>query len=78
MMQVISTLGAALILAGYFGLQRDFFTREDRWFNVLNFLGSALLAWVAIVDRRIGFIILETVWALLSVPGMIRTKKSIV
>lgn len=72
MMQVVSLLGAALILAGYFGLQRGFFHRDDRWFNILNFAGSALLAWVAIVDRRVGFIILETVWALLSVPGMIK------
>ena len=73
MMQAISMMGAALILAGYFGLQRGFFTRTDRWFNILNFVGSALLAWVAIVDRRVGFIVLETVWAALSIPGMIRS-----
>lgn len=70
--QVISTVGAFLILLGYFGLQRGYFAREDRSFNVVNFVGSALLAWVAIVDQRIGFIVLEVVWALLSVPGMLR------
>ena len=74
--QVISTIGAFLILLGYFGLQRGFFAREDRMFNIVNFVGSALLAWVAIVDRRVGFIILETVWALLSIPGMLRRPRA--
>jgi hypothetical protein len=39
---------------------------------VLNFVGSGLLAWVAIHDRRAGFIILEVVWALASLPPLFR------
>ena len=70
--QVISLVGAIFILAAYFALQRDLLSRNDRWFNVMNFVGSALLAWVAIVDRRVGFIALETIWALLSIPGMLK------
>jgi drug/metabolite transporter (DMT)-like permease len=74
MMQLVSLLGAACILAGYAGLQKGWLGREDRAFNVLNFVGSMLLLWVAIVDRRTGFIVLETVWSALSVPGMLRRK----
>lgn len=72
--QFISLVGAALILAGYIGLQLGRFTRHDRLFNFLNFAGSALLTWVAVVDWRVGFIVLETVWALLSIPGMFRRR----
>ena len=70
--QSLSLVGAALILAGYIGLQLGRFSREDRLFNALNFIGSALLTWVAVNDWRVGFIILEAAWALLSVPGMFR------
>jgi hypothetical protein len=70
--QLISLAGALLILIGYVGLQLGWMGRENRMFNVLNFVGSSLLAWVAIVDWRVGFIVLETAWALLSIPGMFR------
>jgi hypothetical protein len=70
--QAVSLFGAALILVGYIGLQRGHFTRDNRLFNALNFAGSCLLTWVAVVDWRVGFIILEAAWALLSVPGMLR------
>lgn len=73
--QSISLVGAALILAGYLALQRGWLGRDDRSFNILNFVGSALLAWVAIVDWRVGFIVLETAWAVLSLPGMLRKKR---
>lgn len=70
--QVVSLSGAILVLIGYAALQRGLLQREDRWFNLLNFVGSALLAWIAILDRRWGFILLEVVWALLSIPPLLR------
>ncbi len=74
--QAISLLGALLILAAYVALQKGWMGRENRWFNFLNFAGSALLAWVAIVDWRLGFVVLESAWALLSFPGMFRRAPS--
>lgn len=75
--QLVSLLGALLILIGYVGLQLGWMGRENRMFNVLNFIGSALLAWVAIVDWRVGFIVLETAWALLSIPGIFRRSAAV-
>ena len=69
--QAVAVVGALLVLAGYLALQTGRLGRESRVFNALNFFGSALLTWVAIVDRRWGFILLEGVWALLSVPAMV-------
>ncbi len=74
--QVISLFGAAMILIAYIGLQRGRLGRNDRSFNVLNFAGSALLAWVAVIDWRMGFIVLEGAWALLSIPGMFRSGRT--
>ena len=62
------------MLVGYAALQTGKLGREDRLYNLLNFVGSGLLSWVAIVDRRWGFIVLEVMWALLSVPPLLRAK----
>jgi len=70
--QVAALTGAALVLIAFAALQLGKLGRADRSFNLLNFIGSALLAWVAIHDRRWGFIVLEVTWALLSLPRSIR------
>lgn len=70
--QLVSLVGAVLILAGYLALQLGWMSGQNRWFNVLNLVGSSLLAWVAVVDWRIGFIVLEGAWAVLSLAGLIR------
>jgi multisubunit Na+/H+ antiporter MnhB subunit len=72
--QLLSLVGAALILVAYIALQLGRFTQKDRIFNALNFLGSAMLTCVALADWRIGFIVLEAAWALLSIPGMFRRR----
>ena len=71
--QVISLLGAAMVLLAYLGYQRGWMTREQRVYNLLNLVGSAMLAWVAIADRRWGFIALEVIWALLSIPPLLKS-----
>ena len=73
--QVASLVGAACILAAYALLQAGRLDRESRLFNALNFVGSSILAWIAIVDRRWGFIVLEVVWALISLPGLLRPSR---
>jgi hypothetical protein len=74
--QIISLAGAALILAGYFALQFGRLRSHSFWFNLLNFVGSSLLAWVACIDRQAGFIVLEGAWAILSLAGMLRRKRT--
>lgn len=70
--QALSIIGAALLLIGFVSLQAGRMRNDGAAFNVLNFIGSGLLAWVAIHDRRAGFIILEVVWALASLPPLLR------
>lgn len=73
--QTLSLVGAALLLIGFVSMQARRMRNDGALFNALNFMGSGLLAWVAIHDRRLGFIILEVVWALVSVPPMYRALK---
>lgn len=72
--QIISLVGAIMILAAYASNQRGWLDKDRPAYNLLNLVGSGLLAWVAIVDRRVGFIFLETAWALLSIPPLLKRR----
>ncbi len=74
--QIVSVIGAIMILSAYVAYQAGKLGREDRLYSLLNFVGSALLAWIAIVDQRWGFIALEVVWALISLPPLIRPPRA--
>jgi hypothetical protein len=44
---------------------------QDRVYNLMNLVGGALLFWVAVVDHRLGFMILEGAWALIAIPPLL-------
>lgn len=71
--QTTSLLGAGLILLAYVANQRGWMGPRDRAYNLLNLGGSLLLLWVALVDWRWGFILLEAAWAAISIPPLFRS-----
>ena len=71
--QVIQVVGALLILAGFVLAHFRVLRVESMTYLVLNFLGSAILAWLAWVDRQWGFLLLEFVWAIVSAWGIVQT-----
>jgi hypothetical protein len=70
--QIVSVVGALMILTAYAANQRGLLGPQHRLYSVLNLVGSLLLGWVAIVDQRWGFILLEGLWAIVSLPPLIR------
>ena len=64
--QVVSLMGAGLVLGAYFALQRRVWTSTGNAYLWFNFLGALLLTVVAVVDRRLGFMVLEAAWAAIS------------
>lgn len=69
--QLVSLVGAALILAAFIGLQRSWWRTQSAGYQWANFLGALLLAGVAVWDGRIGFVILEGVWTLVSLWSIV-------
>lgn len=74
--QILSLAGALLILAAYVANQREWLSPRDAAYSLMNLVGSLLLLWVAVVDARWGFILLEATWAAVSIPPLLRRTPS--
>jgi hypothetical protein len=70
--QVVQVIGALMILAGYAGLQLGRISAISRKYLVLNLVGSAVLAVLALYEEQWGFLLLETVWAIVSAWGLMQ------
>jgi hypothetical protein len=69
-LQVISVLGALAILGAFAANLFGWIQPSNLWYSVANFLGSAVLTVVAIIDQQLGFLLLEGTWALVSLWGI--------
>jgi len=66
MIQVISILGSLTILAAYGASQFRLISSASLLYSALNLVGSAVLAVIALIEHQWGFLLLEGVWALIS------------
>lgn len=70
MEQVIQIIGSILILIPFALSQLGRLGTRQRAFLLPNFAGSAILAADAAVTAQWGFLLLEGVWALVSLGGL--------
>lgn len=70
--QIVQIVGALLILVAYAAAQLDVMDPHSRVYLVLNLVGSVVLAALAWHERLWGFLLLETVWAGVSLWGLVR------
>ena len=74
--QVLSVVGALMVLVAYALIQSGIWRELDAGYLALNIIGSLLLGVVAIEDQRAGFILLEFAWAALGFIGVVRALKA--
>jgi hypothetical protein len=72
MRQLISLLGACLILVPFAASQVGRLKTDSLAYQVMNLAGAAMLTAVATLERQYGFILLEGVWTLMSMVGLRR------
>lgn len=71
MLQAISLVGALAILLAYAANQFGWTDASNLPYQVANLVGSAILTGVAVIEFQLGFILLEGVWALMSLWGIV-------
>jgi hypothetical protein len=69
--QVVQMVGALLVLAGFILSQRNLLDADSYLYLIINLTGAAILAVLAFQSRRWGFVLLEGVWALVALAGLI-------
>lgn len=68
--QVIQVIGALLILTAFAAVQLERMQPSSRLYLTLNLVGSAILAVLALRTSQWGFVLLESVWAIVSGWGL--------
>ena len=69
--QVTQLVGALLVLAGFAGAQFGLLSMQSKRYLGVNLVGSAILAVLAAQGAQYGFLLLEAVWALVSLWSLV-------
>jgi len=72
--QLVSLCGAFLILVPFAANQLGRLASTSVAYQLLNLVGSVTLGVIALLERQWGFVLLETVWAVVSLVGMARAR----
>ena len=64
--------GALMVLAAFVAAQLDLMSPHAVVYLFLNFIGSSILATVALLGNDWGFLLLEGVWAVVSGWGLVQ------
>jgi hypothetical protein len=69
--QVVQVVGSLLVLAGFAAAQAGRLDPRSIPYLVLNLVGSGVLAVEALLGHQWGFLLLEGVWAAVSLVGLV-------
>jgi hypothetical protein len=69
---IIGTIGVGLILLAYFLNIFSLIPKEGKLFFAMNIIGATLACYASILINYVPFIILEGVWTLVSIAGLIK------
>ena len=73
--QLASFMGALLIFVAYRGHQMGWMNSRSTLYNILNAVGSGILGYIALHPFQIGFVVLESVWTLISLYALARPRR---
>jgi hypothetical protein len=74
--QVIQVIGALMILVAYAAAQAGRWSTDNWLYLWLNFWGSLILAVLAGAGQNWGFLLLETVWAVVTAHSLIKRRRA--
>lgn len=72
--QIASFIGALMVLFAYAGHQMKRMDARKAAYNILNAVGSAILAYIAFHPFSVGFVVLEVTWTVISIYALVRVR----
>ena len=73
---IVGTIGVGLVLLAYFLNTTKMIPENGKFFFVLNILGGAISCYAAILIDFLPFTILEGIWTIVSIFGLIKVRLS--
>lgn len=70
--QAVSLVAAGIVLYAFFLQQQGVWQPTDARYLACNFVGTAVLTVVAWIGSQWGFVVIEAVWAVVSLRGLMR------
>ena len=70
--QIVSLVGAAMVLLAYAGQQLKKLESDQLSYILLNLIGAVILAVIAFRVRQTGLTLVEVSWAIISALALIR------
>ena len=70
-MQFVSILGALAILTAFAANQFGWIKPSQLSYAVANFAGAGILTVVAVMDRQVGFVVMQGAWTLISLWSIV-------
>ncbi|MEV6412222.1 hypothetical protein [Kribbella sp. NPDC051718] len=74
---VIEIVGALTVLVAFAAAQAGRLEQKTLSYQLLNLIGSAVLAVIAAVESSWGFLLLEGSWAVVSLMGLLSLLKTV-
>ena len=72
---LIGTIGVGIILLAYFLNMFSFISNNGKLFYSLNIIGASIACFASYLIDYVPFVLLEAIWAIVSVIGLIKTIK---
>lgn len=73
----MGTIGVGLVLLAYFFNTIKMIPDNGKLFFILNVIGGALSCYAAVLINFIPFVVLEAIWTVVSVYGLVKTTKAV-
>jgi hypothetical protein len=73
--EIVGTIGVGLILIAYYLNIAGIIIKNGKLFYVLNIIGSALACYASLLISYMPFVVLEGLWTLVSIYGLMKTMK---